>query len=47
MHAVDTARKTPATIPRDSTITEAAEAMDRLAVGALVVVDPVASRSAS
>ena len=32
-------RKTLATIPRDSTITEAAEAMDRLAVGALVVVE--------
>jgi CBS domain-containing protein len=40
MHAVDTVRKMPATVPRDGTITEAAEAMDRLAVGALVVVEP-------
>jgi CBS domain-containing protein len=39
MHAVEAARKTPATIPADRTITEAALEMDRLAVGALVVVD--------
>ena len=39
MHAVEAARKPPATIPADRTITEAAEEMDRLAVGALMVVD--------
>jgi signal-transduction protein with cAMP-binding, CBS, and nucleotidyltransferase domain len=39
MHAVEAARKPPATIPADRTITEAAQEMDRLAVGALVVVD--------
>lgn len=40
MHAIDAARKSPATIGQDRTITEAADEMDRLAVGALVVVDP-------
>jgi CBS domain-containing protein len=39
MHAVEATRKSPATIPADRTITDAAEEMDRLAVGALVVVD--------
>jgi CBS domain-containing protein len=39
MHAVEAARKPPATIPADRTITDAAQEMDRLAVGALVVVD--------
>jgi CBS domain-containing protein len=39
MHAVEAARKPPATIPADRTIAEAAQEMDRLAVGALVVVD--------
>jgi signal-transduction protein with cAMP-binding, CBS, and nucleotidyltransferase domain len=39
MHAVEAARKPPATIPTDRTIIEAAEEMDRLAVGALMVVD--------
>ena len=39
MHAIDAARKPLATIAADRTITEAAEEMDRLAVGALVVVD--------
>jgi CBS domain-containing protein len=39
MHAVEAVRKPPATIPADRTITEAAQEMDRLAVGALVVVD--------
>ncbi len=40
MHAIEAARKSPATIPREHTITEAAASMDRLAVGALVVVEP-------
>jgi CBS domain-containing protein len=40
MHAIEAARKPPATITADRTITEAADEMDRLAVGALVVVDP-------
>jgi CBS domain-containing protein len=40
MYAIEAARKSPATIPCDHTITEAADAMDRLAVGALVVVEP-------
>lgn len=40
MHAIDAARKPPATIAADRTITDAANEMDRLAVGALVVVDP-------
>jgi CBS domain-containing protein len=39
MHAIEAARKPPATITADRTITEAADEMDRLAVGALVVVD--------
>jgi CBS domain-containing protein len=37
MHAIEAARKQPATIRPEHTITEAADAMDRLAVGALVV----------
>jgi CBS domain-containing protein len=37
MHAIEAARKQPATIGPEHTITEAADAMDRLAVGALVV----------
>jgi len=40
MHAIDAARKPPATIAADRTITQAAQEMDRLAVGALVVVEP-------
>jgi CBS domain-containing protein len=40
MHAIEAARKPPATITADRTITEAAHEMDRLAVGALVVVEP-------
>jgi CBS domain-containing protein len=40
MHAIEAARKPPATITADRTITEAADEMDRLAVGGLVVVDP-------
>ena len=40
MRAIDAARKSPITIPRDRTITEAAGVMDRTAVGALVVVEP-------
>jgi CBS domain-containing protein len=39
MHAIEAARKPPATIAADRTITEAADEMDRLAVGALVVVE--------
>jgi CBS domain-containing protein len=39
MHAIEAARKSPATITADRTITEAAGEMDRLAVGALVVVE--------
>ena len=39
MHAIEAARKPPATIAPDRTITEAADEMDRLAVGALVVVE--------
>jgi CBS domain-containing protein len=39
MHAIEAARKSPATITADRTITEAADEMDRLAVGALVVID--------
>lgn len=37
MRAIEAARRQPATIGADHTITEAADAMDRLAVGALVV----------
>jgi CBS domain-containing protein len=40
MHAIEAARKPPATITADRTIVEAADEMDRLAVGALVVVEP-------
>jgi signal-transduction protein with cAMP-binding, CBS, and nucleotidyltransferase domain len=40
MHAIDAARKPPATIAADRTITQAAQEMDHLAVGALVVVEP-------
>jgi CBS domain-containing protein len=40
MHAIEAARKSPATIDCDRPIAEAADAMDRLAVGALVVVEP-------
>ena len=40
MRAIDAARKPPATLAADRTITDAAQEMDRLAVGALVVVDP-------
>jgi CBS domain-containing protein len=39
MHAIEAARKSPATVACDHTITEAAETMDRRAVGALVVVE--------
>lgn len=39
MQAKDAARKQPATIGPDRTITEAAQEMDSLAVGALVVVE--------
>jgi len=39
MHAIEAARKSPATVACDHTITEAAEMMDRRAVGALVVVE--------
>jgi|RhiMethySRZTD1v2_1073278.scaffolds.fasta_scaffold00968_15 CBS domain-containing protein len=39
MHAIDAARKPPATIAAEQTVTHAAEEMDRLAVGALVVVE--------
>ena len=40
MHAKDAARKNPVTIARHHTVTEAAGIMDRMAVGALVVVEP-------
>ena len=40
MYAIDAARKPPATIAADRTITQAAQEMDHLAVGALVVVEP-------
>jgi CBS domain-containing protein len=40
MYALDAARKSPVAIARDRTITEAAGVMDRMAVGALVVVEP-------
>jgi len=40
MHAIEATRKTPATVACDHTITQAAEMMDRLAIGALVVVEP-------
>jgi CBS domain-containing protein len=40
MHAIEAARKLPVTIARDHTITEAAQTMDRMAIGALVVVEP-------
>lgn len=40
MHAVEAARKSPVTIAPDQTITEAADLMDRSAVGALVVTEP-------
>lgn len=39
MHAIEAARKAPVTIGDDRTVTEAAQTMDRHAVGALVVVD--------
>jgi CBS domain-containing protein len=39
MHAIEAARKSPATVACDHTITEAAETMDRRAVGALVVIE--------
>ncbi|MGH9232284.1 MAG: CBS domain-containing protein [Acidimicrobiales bacterium] len=40
MHAVEAARKSPVTVTPDQTITEAADLMDRTAVGALVVTEP-------
>ncbi len=40
MHAIDAARKAPASIAGERPITEAAAMMDLLAVGALVVVEP-------
>lgn len=40
MRAIDAARKQPATVTPERTVTEAAEEMDRCAVGALVVVEP-------
>jgi CBS domain-containing protein len=40
MRAIEAARKPPVTIGRDHTITEAAQTMDRMAIGALVVVEP-------
>jgi len=40
MHVIEAARRSPATIAPDQTITEAADEMDRRAVGALVVVEP-------
>lgn len=39
MHALEAARKKPVTILPDHTVTEAADLMDRSAVGALVVTD--------
>lgn len=39
MRAIEAARKQPVTITPDRTVTEAAELMDRSAVGALVVVE--------
>jgi CBS domain-containing protein len=39
MHVLEAARKKPVTIPRDHTVTEAADLMDRSAVGALVVTE--------
>ena len=39
MHAIEAARKSPATVACDHTITDAAETMDRRAVGALVVIE--------
>jgi CBS domain-containing protein len=39
MRAIETLRKPPVTIEADRTVTEAAELMDRHAVGALVVTD--------
>jgi len=40
MHAIEAARKAPASIAGERPITEAAAMMDLLAVGALVVVEP-------
>jgi CBS domain-containing protein len=40
MHAIEAARKAPASIAGERPITEAAAFMDLLAVGALVVVEP-------
>lgn len=40
MHAIEAARRKPVTIAPDATVTQAAELMDRAAVGALVVVEP-------
>jgi CBS domain-containing protein len=40
MHAVEAVRKAPVTIAPDQSITEAADLMDRSAVGALVVTEP-------
>jgi len=40
MHAIEAARKAPASIAGERPITEAAALMDLLAVGALVVVEP-------
>ena len=39
MRAIDAIRRPPQTIQADRTVTNAAVLMDRLAVGALVVVD--------
>jgi CBS domain-containing protein len=39
IYAIGAARRQPVTIARDYTITEAAEVMDRHAVGALVFVE--------
>ena len=47
MHAVEAARKSPVTVTPDQTITEAADLMDRTAVGALVVTEPDGRPSAS
>lgn len=40
MQVIDAARKRPATITPERTVTEAAHEMDSLAVGALIVVQP-------
>jgi CBS domain-containing protein len=39
VHAIEATRKSPVTIAPDQTITEAADLMDRSAVGALVVIE--------